>query len=105
MAIASINPATGETLRVFSPLTDKQVNEKLSHAASAFESYRRTNFETRAELLRAASRLLSAEQDSFARTITLEMGKPIRAARDEIAKCASACLHYATSGQELLEAK
>ena len=102
MAIASVNPATGERLQRFSALDSAGLEEKLARATSAFSTHGRTDFETRAELLCAAAGLLVREEEKFARTITLEMGKPIRAAREEIAKCASACQFYATRGAEFL---
>ncbi len=105
MPIASINPATGETVRAFDSLDDEAIEEKLHRATVAFEQYRRTDFAVRAELLRAAARLLLSQQDTFARTITLEMGKPISAAREEVAKCATGCQFYAEHGSEFLTAR
>ncbi len=103
MRIESINPATGETLRYFDPLTRAEIELRLARAAAAFASYRRTDFATRAELLRTVERILAREGGDYARTITLEMGKPLRAAREEIQKCASVCSYYATHGEELLK--
>lgn len=103
MAIASVNPATGETLRSFEPLTADEIEQRLGRAAAAFERHRRADFKTRSALLRTAAELLEDEQREFARTITLEMGKPIRAARDEVAKCADACRFYAANAETLLK--
>ena len=44
MAIATINPATGEVLKVFEPLSDAQVDEKIALAAATFLEYRHTDF-------------------------------------------------------------
>ncbi len=103
MAIASVNPATGETLRTFDPLGQDALETRLARAASAFVIHRRTTFRERADALRAAADILEKEQDSLARTMTLEMGKPIRAAREEIVKCASGCRFYASRGEEFLQ--
>ena len=103
MAIASVNPATGETLRHFETISAEEVELRLARAAAAFASYRRTDFATRAELLRAVERILTRDGGDHARTVTLEMGKPIRAAVEEIRKCASVCSYYATHGAELLK--
>ncbi|MFN2508908.1 MAG: NAD-dependent succinate-semialdehyde dehydrogenase [Chthoniobacterales bacterium] len=102
MAIASVNPATGETLRSFDALGEQEIEEKLGRAAAAFERHRRTDFKTRARLLKSAAELLEREENHFAHTITLEMGKPIRAAREEIAKCANSCRFFAGNSEELL---
>ncbi|MGI8436583.1 MAG: hypothetical protein ACR2NX_06710 [Chthoniobacterales bacterium] len=45
MAIASVNPATGETLRRFESLADTAIEQKLARACKAFAAHRRTNFE------------------------------------------------------------
>ncbi len=102
MAIATINPATGETLRTFDPLTAEQIEAKLARAASAFERHRRTSFAHRAERMLRAAEILEAEKDRLGRLMTLEMGKPLRAASDEAAKCAWACRYYAEHAERLL---
>ncbi|MBZ5727429.1 MAG: NAD-dependent succinate-semialdehyde dehydrogenase [Acidobacteriia bacterium] len=100
--IASINPATGETLRTFTPLTDAQIEEKLALADAAYREYRRTAFADRARWLATAAVILESERDRLGRIMTLEMGKPIGAARGEAAKCALACRFYAENGARLL---
>jgi succinate-semialdehyde dehydrogenase / glutarate-semialdehyde dehydrogenase len=100
--IASINPATGETLREFEALTDAQIEEKLACAEKAFQSYRRTAFADRARWLARAAEILESEQDRLGRIMTLEMGKTIGSARAEAAKCALACRYYVEHGEKLL---
>src|SRR5260370_34236666 len=100
--IASINPATGETLRAFEALTEAQIDEKLFRADEAYRSYRRTPLADRARWLAAAATILESERDSLGRIMTLEMGKPIGAARAEAAKVPSACRFYAEHGEPLL---
>jgi succinate-semialdehyde dehydrogenase/glutarate-semialdehyde dehydrogenase len=63
---------------------------------------RRTAFIDRAEKMRRAAALLDERRESWARLMTLEMGKPIRSARAELEKCALACRHYADHAHELL---
>jgi succinate-semialdehyde dehydrogenase/glutarate-semialdehyde dehydrogenase len=102
MAIASINPATGETLKEFSALDSAQIEEKLAKAANAFERYRRTSFAQRAARLTAAADLLEQAQQQLARVITLEMGKLLRGATDEVLKCAKGCRFYAEKAEGFL---
>lgn len=102
VVIATINPATGETLQTFEPLTDAQIDEKLGRAEQAFRRYRHTLLADRARWLAAAAGILEAEKDRLGRIMTLEMGKPIAAARGEAAKCALACRYYAEHGQKLM---
>ena len=100
--IASINPATGEMVRAFEPLTDAQVEERLARAEAAYRRYRNTPLDERRRWLSAAAQILESEQDRLGRIMTLEMGKPIAAARAEAAKCATACRYYAEHGERLL---
>ena len=102
MAIATINPTTGETLKTFEPLTDEQLEERLARAAAAFLSYRRTSYEQRAQWLRAAADVLDGDADPLSELMTTEMGKTRKAARAEIAKCAAACRYYAEHGAAML---
>ena len=100
--IASINPATGETLRTFAELTPQEVEEKLARAETAYRGYRHTTFAERAAWLTKAAEILESEQARLGRIMTLEMGKPIGSARAEAAKCATACRYYAEHGERLL---
>jgi len=100
--IASINPATGETLRTFEPLTDEQLDEKLESASQAFPEYRRNSFADRVGWMIRAAEILENEKTEFGRLMTLEMGKPIKAAVAEAAKCAIACLYYADNAERQL---
>jgi succinate-semialdehyde dehydrogenase / glutarate-semialdehyde dehydrogenase len=100
--IASVNPATGETLKTFEALTSAQLEDKLARAERAWRTYRRTSFADRARWLSAAGDILEAEKDRLGRTMTLEMGKTIASARAEAAKCATACRYYVEHGERLL---
>jgi succinate-semialdehyde dehydrogenase/glutarate-semialdehyde dehydrogenase len=102
MAIATINPTTGETLKTFEALTDDQLEDRLARAAAAFASYRRTSYEQRAGWLNAAADVLDAHAGSLAELMTTEMGKTLAAAKAEIGKCAGACRYYAEHGAAML---
>src|SRR5438874_7082326 len=103
MAIASINPATGEKLKEFATFNDAEIEKRLKRAEGAFAHHRREPFAKRAQLMMAAAALLEQEKDKFARTITLEMGKLLRAAVEEIEKCARGCRYYAENAERFLE--
>jgi succinate-semialdehyde dehydrogenase/glutarate-semialdehyde dehydrogenase len=102
MPIASINPATGETLKQFDALDAQQIEEKLAKAAHAFERHRRTSFAQRAEWMMAAAQLLEQEKERLARIITLEMGKLLRAGIEEVTKCVRGCRFYAENAERFL---
>ncbi len=80
MAIATINPATGELLKSFEPLSEAQIEQKLERAAVAFRVHRQTSFADRAAKMMRAADILEKEKDECARLMTLEMGKPLKAA-------------------------
>src|SRR6266851_7903096 len=102
MPIASINPATGETLKTFESLNNQQLEEKLQRAADTFRNYRRTSFTDRAQMMLRATEILEHEKQEFARVMTLEMGKPIKAAVQEAEKCALVCRYYAENAEKHL---
>jgi len=103
MAIASINPATGEKLKEFPPHKDVDIEKALRQATAAFEKYRGEPFPKRAQLMLAAASLLEQEKEQLARTITLEMGKLLRDSVVEIEKCARGCRYYAENAERFLE--
>jgi succinate-semialdehyde dehydrogenase/glutarate-semialdehyde dehydrogenase len=102
MTIATINPATGESIRVFDAFDSDRLNQSLDRAAAAFEQHRRTSFVARAECMRKAAGILKGECRELGRLMTLEMGKPIKAAIAEAEKCATACNYYAENAQRFL---
>src|SRR6202453_646396 len=102
MAIATINPANGETVRTFEPLSSAEVDAKIQTAFDAFRSHRRTSFADRAAKMRRAADILESEKDRWARVMTTEMGKILKSAGDEALKCALACRYYADNAERFL---
>ena len=102
MAIATINPATGQTLKTFDEMSEADVERCLAAAAATHASYRLTSFADRARWMRRAAGILDEEQDQVAAMMTTEMGKTLAAAKQEVAKCATACRYYADHAAEFL---
>jgi succinate-semialdehyde dehydrogenase/glutarate-semialdehyde dehydrogenase len=102
MTIASINPATGETLKIFEALSDSQIEEKLRLSVSAFSEFRETTFAERAARMRKAAEILESDKEKFGRVMTTEMGKTYRSAIEEAAKCAWVCRYYAENAERFL---
>jgi succinate-semialdehyde dehydrogenase / glutarate-semialdehyde dehydrogenase len=102
MAIATTNPATGETLQEFDELTGAELDARLQRAADTFRSYRHTTFAERAGWLRRAADILEADADRLGRLAVLEMGKTLASAVAEVGKCAKGCRWYADHGEEVL---
>jgi succinate-semialdehyde dehydrogenase/glutarate-semialdehyde dehydrogenase len=102
MAIATINPATGEVVKQFQALTDGEVDGRIAKAAKAFQSFRKTSFADRAKWMLKAGEILEAEKTELGRLMTLEMGKTLSSAVAEAAKCASACQYYAQNAAKFV---
>jgi succinate-semialdehyde dehydrogenase/glutarate-semialdehyde dehydrogenase len=102
MPIASINPANNRLIRAFESLTEEATRHKIFLAAEAFRAYATVPLEHRALWMRKLASILESETDELAATITVEMGKPIHAARQEVLKCATACRYYADHAARIL---
>jgi len=102
MSIATTNPATGEVLKNFEPISDAQLEEKLQRAVEAFNTFRKTTFASRAALMVKAAEILEADKEKFGRMMTTEMGKTYRSAVDEAVKCAWVCRYYAEHAEKFL---
>src|SRR4051794_4523919 len=103
MALATINPTTGETLKTYQPLSDDALEEKIARAATAFSSYRLTSVEQRVGWLNAAADALEADVDAVAELMTTEMGKTLASAKAEATKCVTGLRYYAEHGPAFLD--
>ena len=103
MAIATINPTNGKTLKTFEPLSAAAIEERLNRAQAAFADYRATSFDQRAAWLQAAADLLATNKQAYGELMTLEMGKPITSAIAEVSKCAWVCRFYAEHAAKFLQ--
>ena len=91
--------ATGETYEVRSPYDDelvavvhrggpREIEAAIAGAVRAFETTRKLPSWRRAEILARISDAITVTKDDFARTIALEAGKPLKAARVEAERAA-----------------
>src|ERR1700683_2984907 len=102
MAIATINPATGELIKTFEPLSTSEIEQKLELAVKIFRAERKTPFAERARRMNRAAEILDRDKEKVAHLMTLEMGKPYKAAVAEAAKCTTACRYYAENAEKFL---
>ena len=100
---ATVNPATGQTLREFDTITDAEARAALQDSARAFGTWRTAPLKERAAVLSQVAALYRKSSDDLAHLMTLENGKPVTQARGEIELSASIFEYYATKGPELLE--
>jgi len=102
MAIATVNPATGQVVKSFESLSIAEIEKKLQKAHETFATYRQTSFGQRAQWMLKAAAILEAEKEAYARVMTTEMGKTLRSAVEEAAKCAWVCRYYAENAEKFL---
>jgi succinate-semialdehyde dehydrogenase/glutarate-semialdehyde dehydrogenase len=102
MTIASVNPVTGETVRAFPPLKDSEVENRLQRSTDTYQRYRRTPLAERTRMLLQAAGILEAEKKRFGELMVLEMGKTLKAAVEEVVKCAWGCRYYAENAEPFL---
>ncbi|MDB9513374.1 NAD-dependent succinate-semialdehyde dehydrogenase [Kamptonema animale CS-326] len=102
MAIATINPTTGETLKTYAPDSDAEIEAKLELAQQAFSKYRRLPFEQKAKWMQATADILERDREKFAKIMTLEMGKTLKSAIAEVEKSALGCRYYAENAPQFL---
>ena len=105
MAIATVDPATGKTLKTFAPFSPQAVDDAIGQAAVVFQKHRRTSFAERASVMSRAAAILEDESTQFGRLMTMEMGKPLSAGIAEAKKCATACRYYAKNAERFLADK
>jgi succinate-semialdehyde dehydrogenase/glutarate-semialdehyde dehydrogenase len=103
MIIQSINPATGEALKEYTLLENRELGPAIKATHKAYLSWKQTRFGQRAELMKGSARLLRANAGDYGRLMAEEMGKPIKAGRAEAEKCAWVCDYYAEHAEAFLQ--
>lgn len=101
--IVSKNPYTGEEVFSIKEFTSQEIDASIEAANERFKSWRNTTIAERAGLMEKAAVELENNKDVYAKSITMEMGKPISQAIAEIEKCAWVCRYYAENAEEHLK--
>jgi succinate-semialdehyde dehydrogenase / glutarate-semialdehyde dehydrogenase len=102
MAIATVNPATGEVVKTFQPLSEAEIEKKLQLAVNTFRAERKIPYATRAKRMLRAAEILERDKDKFGHLMTLEMGKTNKSAVAEAVKCTTGCRYYAENAERFL---
>jgi succinate-semialdehyde dehydrogenase/glutarate-semialdehyde dehydrogenase len=100
--IASVNPATGQIVRAFTPISETELDARIQRAVDTYRRYRRTPVAERTRMLLKAAEILEADKEKFGRLMVLEMGKTLKAAVEEAVKCAWGCRYYAENAERFL---
>jgi succinate-semialdehyde dehydrogenase / glutarate-semialdehyde dehydrogenase len=103
MSLKSINPFTNKLIEEFQEFSEARIEETLMRSADAFEKWKKTDFGYRKSLMNKAADLLIKNVMEYAKTITMEMGKPISESKAEVEKCAWVCNYYAKNSEDFLK--
>jgi succinate-semialdehyde dehydrogenase/glutarate-semialdehyde dehydrogenase len=103
MGIATVNPATGETVKTFEPINTGEIDRKIALAETVYQSYRKTSMAQRSQWLNKAAEILERDQVKYGQLMTIEMGKPVKSAIAEVKKCALVCRFYAENAPQFLK--
>jgi succinate-semialdehyde dehydrogenase / glutarate-semialdehyde dehydrogenase len=96
------NPTTGEEFPAPTVQGISEVDVLLDAAHTASRAWGNQPIHTRAQVVKAAAALLRKERDLLARTITLEMGKPLAESLAEVEKSAWNCEYVAEQAADWL---
>lgn len=102
MIFKSINPYNNQEIQSYKGLSDEELEQKLDKSQTAYENWRKVTLEQRSELMHKAAQVLRDNVETYAKTITMEMGKPITESRTEVEKCAWVCDYYAEHAPSFL---
>lgn len=98
----SVNPATGELIREYTPYSKERIGEILSQTSEAGKLWADTRFAARAKLMKEAANVLRNKSSEYAQLMAQEMGKPIKEGEAEAQKCAWVCDYYAQRAEKFL---
>jgi succinate-semialdehyde dehydrogenase/glutarate-semialdehyde dehydrogenase len=101
---AVVNPATGETGRVFPTISDEELDAAVALAYKTHREWSRsTTVKERAALIQRVGELHVERREELAAITVREMGKPMEQALGEVDFCADIYGYYAENGPELLK--
>ena len=100
--ITTVNPATGQDLESYETLSKEEACAKVDACHAAFDKWKLTTHEERADVLRGVGKALRDNKEKLAQLMTQEVGKLISASRDEVDLCAAICDYTAENGPKEL---
>ncbi|MBW7924597.1 MAG: NAD-dependent succinate-semialdehyde dehydrogenase [Burkholderiales bacterium] len=95
------DPATGEVIGKLPHATREDLDRALAAAQRAFPAWRDTSPLERSRILRKAADLLRERAPEIGRNITLDQGKPLAEAINEVKNCAEHAEWHAEEGRRI----
>jgi succinate-semialdehyde dehydrogenase/glutarate-semialdehyde dehydrogenase len=96
-----VSPATGEVVAEVADCGESEAREALEEAVAAFPGWSRATAYERAKVLRRWYELILEHQEPLARLMALEMGKPLKEGRGEVAYAAGFVEWYAEEAKRI----
>ncbi|TWP22909.1 NAD-dependent succinate-semialdehyde dehydrogenase [Apibacter muscae] len=104
-SIKTVNPATGKIEKEFQEMSEEQINQILDKAVYAFQQWKITSFEDRAEIIHTTASLMREKKEDLAKLCAKEMGKILEEGIAEVELCANILDYYADKSKEFLADK
>lgn len=101
----SINPYTNELFANFNNPTSEQIDETINLADTLYKKWRHETPDSRAKILHQIAQNLDEHEEELAKMMTLEMGKLLSEAKEEVQLCKNICEYYAQNGPKMLESE
>lgn len=106
MTYQTTNPYNEQVVQTFTAHTDAELDGVLGAAADVFENdWRQRGYDERKAIVKKAAALLKEQRDDFAKLITLEMGKLLKEAQQEVSLCVKILDYYADNAEQFLAPK
>jgi len=102
MDVTAINPATGQTVKIYHETSAEEVTRAIEKAHETWKAWRQRPFAERAGLMRKSATVLRGRKAALARLMASEMGKPLKQGEAEVEKCAWVCEYYADNAEKFL---
>ena len=99
----SIFPYTQELLAEYPLMDDRQLDQAISNASTAYQTWKKFSFYERGRVLKNVASILRRDQEMLASLITKEMGKITSEAMAEVEKCAGTAEYFADHSEILLK--
>src|SRR3954447_16305196 len=101
---AVVDPATGETLKMYDTISDADLQAAIGRAADAHRGWgRETTLEERAKVIARVAELYNERAQDLGKVIVREMGKPIEQAVGEVEFSAAIYQYYADNAADLMK--
>lgn len=99
----TINPTTEDKIAHYDYMSERTALLAVEDCHKAFENWKLTTLEERAEIIKSVGKTLKKNKDSYARLMTQKMGKSLKQSHQEIELSIGICNYTASEGLKQLQ--